>query len=190
LSHAAPAARTATITDELRSILLGTAGPTIAFVVAATLDLSRGAMVAARRATLGRVALVATVIQAAHFGEELATGFHRRFPELLGLVPWSSGFFVTFNVFWLAVWGLCGWGLAVGRGIRSFPLWFLAIAGMANGVAHPALALRTGGYFPGLVTAPFLGVAGLRLWRCLLDATAGRESPTAPPRTAARSSLP
>lgn len=52
-----------------------------------------------------------------------------------------------------------------------FPLWFLGIAGVANGVAHPALSIRTGGYFPGLVTAPLVGIAGALLIRRLLAVT-------------------
>ena len=186
-------ARTAGITDELPSILLGTAGLTVAGVVAAVLALRRGAVDGGQpgNRALGRLAFVVTAVQAAHFGEELATGFHHRFPELLGLVAWSWSFFVTFNVFWLVLWGLCAWGVATGRRVPSFPLWFLAIAAIANGVAHPALALRSGGYFPGLITSPFLGVAGFLLWRRLVDATDATEpTPTAPRRTAARSSLP
>jgi hypothetical protein len=30
-----------------------------------------------------------------------------------------------------------------------------------NLLAHPMLALRTGGYFPGLLTAPLVGVLGI-----------------------------
>jgi hypothetical protein len=37
----------------------------------------------------------------------------------------------------------------------------------ANGVAHPLLSMRTGGYFPGLVTSLLVGVIGILLLRRL-----------------------
>jgi hypothetical protein len=52
-------------------------------------------------------------------------------------------------------------------------MWFLALAMMMNGIAHPLVAVWTGGYFSGLVTSPFVGVAGLWLWRRLVAATSG-----------------
>ncbi|MCP5090226.1 MAG: hypothetical protein GY949_04810, partial [Gammaproteobacteria bacterium] len=52
-----------------------------------------------------------------------------------------------------------------------FAAWFLAIAGMLNGVAHPLLAIAAGGYFPGLITSPFIGAAGVWLWLGLRKAT-------------------
>ena len=42
---------------------------------------------------------------------------------------------------------------------------------MLNGVAYPLLAVDAGGYFPGLITAPVLGVAGAVLWMRLLALT-------------------
>jgi protein-S-isoprenylcysteine O-methyltransferase Ste14 len=42
---------------------------------------------------------------------------------------------------------------------------------MANAAAHPLLAMRVGGYFPGLLTAPLVGAVGI--WLCVrLVATA------------------
>lgn len=72
---------------------------------------------------------------------------------------------------WLAIWSLSAWGLAVRRRAAPFPLWFLGIAGLANGVAHPALSVLSGGYFPGLVTSPVFGLAGVLLLRRLLLVT-------------------
>jgi hypothetical protein len=149
----------------LRSVLLGTAGLTVAALVALGLTLSRGGIVAdaaSLRATR-RIAAVAVLLQAVHFGEELVTGFAHRFPALLGLPPWSPAFFVSFNLCWLAVWVVSLPGLAARRRAALFPLWFLAIGGLANGLAHPSFALRTGGYVPGLLTSPFVGLAGLWL---------------------------
>lgn len=38
--------------------------------------------------------------------------------------------------------------------------WFWALLEIANGLAHSALALGAGGYFPGLATAPLLLATG------------------------------
>jgi hypothetical protein len=113
-----------------------------------------------------RAGAVAIALQAAHFAEELATGFERRFPESLGLAPWSVRFFVALNLLWLAAWVASVPGLRARRRAALFPLWFLALAAVANGVGHPLLAARAGGYFPGLFTSPLVGVAGaVLLWR-------------------------
>jgi hypothetical protein len=161
------------MSDQLRSILLGTAGLGVAAVVALLLALVRGGVEASGRELrlAVRLAFVTTLVQAGHFAEELATGFHRRFPELLGLSPWSLRFFVSFNLVWLAAWVLSLWGLAARRRIALFPLWFLGIAGVVNGLAHPALSVRAGGYFPGLVTSPLVGIAGILLLRQLVLVT-------------------
>jgi hypothetical protein len=123
-----------------------------------------------------RAAGLAIGVQLLHFAEELATGFPERFPPQLGLSPWSAGFFVAFNLFWLVVWvwsarALGGRARGGGRRLAVAALWFLAIAGIANALAHPALAIRAGGYFPGLVTSPLIGVAGLVLARRLAGVT-------------------
>jgi hypothetical protein len=158
--------------DQLRSVLLGTAGLSVAAVAAVALTLTRGAIGQSREiGAVTRLAMVALLTQAVHFAEELATGFQQRFPALFGLTPWSDGFFVAFNLFWLAIWAVSIWSLASRGRWVLFPLWFLAIAGCANGVAHPLLSLRAAGYFPGLFTSPFVGVAGAALLRRLLSAT-------------------
>jgi hypothetical protein len=72
--------------------------------------------------------------------------------------------------------------LRSGVRLLMFPLWFLAIAMMVNGVAHPLLGLDARGYFPGLATAPALGVVGAMLWMRLLSLTAGNHA-SAPART-------
>ncbi len=159
--------------EELRSILFGTAGLSIAVAIAAWLTFSRGFAVVGsiQLRTAVVVAAIALVSQSAHFAEELVTGFPQRFPALLGLAPWSTRFFVSFNVFWIVVWGVSCWGVTAGRRAALFPLWFLAIASLANGVAHPLLSARTGGYFPGLFTSPLVGVVGFALVRQLLLVT-------------------
>jgi hypothetical protein len=170
------------VSDELRSVLLGTAGLGVVAVVALALTLARAIGAGGpelRRAV--RMAAATALLQAGHFAEELATGFPVRFPDALGLAPWPPGFFVSFNLVWLAIWGASVQALARRRRAALFPLWFLGLAGAVNGIVHPLLALRAGSYFPGLVSAPLLGVAGVwllgRLWRV----TAAGASSAAPP---------
>ena len=117
-----------------------------------------------------RPALVVLALQALHFGEEYATEFYRLFPQRLGLAPWSAEFFVVFNVTWILLWLLGIWAARAGRApiYAAIVLWFLGIAAIANGIAHPILALLARGYFPGLITSPFLGVAGVFLLLALV----------------------
>lgn len=115
---------------------------------------------------------LASAVQAAHFAEEAATGFARLFPPVLGSRPWPEAIFVGFNLAWLVVWALSTLGLARGFRIALVPAWFLALAEVVNGVAHPLLAWRAGGYFPGLWTSPVALVAGLLLLRELARVTA------------------
>jgi hypothetical protein len=114
---------------------------------------------------------IGIAFQALHFAEELATGFHVRFPQLLGLAPWPRGFFVAFNMFWLALWGISAVGLRAGSRPAFFPAWVLALAGAVNGIGHPLLAVAVRGYFPGLFTSPLVGVVGVALWRRLAAIT-------------------
>ena len=63
-------------------------------------------------------------------------------------------------------------GLARRRQVALFPLWFLGIAGVANGLAHPLLALNAGAYFSGLVTSPLVAIVGALLLARLVRVTA------------------
>ncbi|MDJ0759263.1 MAG: HXXEE domain-containing protein [Woeseiaceae bacterium] len=114
---------------------------------------------------------IATAIQSVHFAEEWVTGFHIRFPALLGLDPMPMSFFVAFNLVWIGFWIASVPSLRIGRRLAFFAAWFLAIAGVLNGVAHPMMAIASGGYFPGLITSPFIGIAGVILWQRLHRAT-------------------
>lgn len=114
---------------------------------------------------------ITTAIQSVHFLEEWASGFHVRFPALLGLDPMPLAFFVPFNLAWIAVWIVAVPFLRRGSPPAFFAAWFIAIAGMLNGIAHPMMAMGAGGYFPGLVTSPVIGIAGVVLWRRLREAT-------------------
>ena len=127
-----------TMPDGLRSVLLGTAGLWAAGVAALLLTLARTGLEAdsARLTSTARLAAVTVFVQAAHFAEEFATGFYRRFPELLGLSPWSPRVFLTLNLFWLGIWCVSIGGLKARRRVALFPLWFLGIACVVNAVRH------------------------------------------------------
>lgn len=160
--------------DTLRSELLGTAGLLVAATAALYLTVSRGPANRSHtdlpRAT--RIFALLLLFQAVHAAEEYATRFYEAYPEVLGLgAPWPAGFFLAFNVFWFAVWTAAGLALHRGYTVAFFPVWFLAIASMGNGIVHPLLAIVTGGYFPGLLTSPLVGIGGILLWRNLMNIT-------------------
>jgi hypothetical protein len=123
------------------------------------------------RRAASRALAVAVVLQGIHFGEEALTGLPERLGPLFGLPPMSYSFFVLFNLTWLGIWLASIKGLASRSSGAFFAAWFLAIAGVLNGIAHPLLAVRTSGYFPGLVTSPFVGLASAWLGYRLLGAT-------------------
>jgi len=110
-------------------------------------------------------------VQCVHFAEEAATGFHERLGALLGLPGMELSVFVVFNLVWIGIWVASVPGLRSARPAAFFAAWFLAIAGMINGIAHPLLALAAGGYFPGLVSSLLIGVASVWLWLRLRRAT-------------------
>jgi hypothetical protein len=164
------------VSTQLQSYLVGTTVLSLLLILALVVSMARPLVsqsVRARRRVL-LFAGVSLAVQTTHFVEEWLTGFHHRFPKLLGLQPWSVRFFVTFNVVWLAIWLLSLVGLRAGAAAALLPLWFLAFASIVNFVAHPLLALRVSGYFPGLLTAPFLGITGIALLRELIRFTEPR----------------
>jgi hypothetical protein len=157
------------MSEEIRSILTGTIPLDIMIAGAAALTVSRGA---GDRSPTARIrttwfAAGALAVQSVHFAEELITGFHQRFPELFGLHPWPIEFFVSLNLFWIAVWALSLAGVRTGYHAALFPVWFLGVAAAVNGIAHPLLALAARGYFPGLLTCPLSGLTGMLLLRQL-----------------------
>ncbi len=126
---------------------------------------------AAERLAAARALAVAVGVQSVHFAEEAATGFHERLGALFGLPGMPLAFFIVFNLMWLGVWVASVPGLRSARTAAFFAAWFLAIAGMFNGIAHPLLAIAAGGYFAGLVSSPFIGVVSVWLWLRLRRAT-------------------
>ena len=157
--------------EPVLSILLGTSGLTVAFLVSLMLAVRRPPLASAQVPDVQRAATFAVAGQAVHFVEELWYGFHVRFPETLGLSPWPRGFFVTFNVTWLLIWMVAIATLARFRRLTAVALWFLAIASIANGVVHPVLSIIAGGYFPGLWSSFVVGMLGVVLVRRLASAS-------------------
>jgi len=166
--------------NELASILPSAVVLGIFAVVALFLTLSRGWAQEDKRhiRRAVHIAAVAVVLQGAHFAEELLTGLHERLPELFGLDPMPLGFFVWFNVAWIVIWSASVWGLWTRHRVALFPLWFLTVGCIANGVAHPLLSVVVGGYFSGLVTSPVVGLVGVVLRRRLLQVTQAVDSRT------------
>jgi hypothetical protein len=126
---------------------------------------------AEERAAAARVLALAVAVQGIHFVEEAATGFHERLGAQLGLPGIPFSVFVVFNVMWLGIWVASIPGLRSARPAAFFAAWFLAIAGMINGIAHPLLAIAGGGYFPGLMSSVLIGAASVWLWIRLRTAT-------------------
>lgn len=167
------------MSEELRSFLQGTIPLDVLLLTALYLTLTRASGLSdprVRRRMIGLFA-AAIAIQCAHFAEEWATGFNVRFPELVGLYPWSQTLWASFNFVWIAIWCLSLLGLTAGWRAALFPVWFLALACAVNGVAHPLLALAAGGYFPGLWTSPIAGIMGLVLLPRLARFTASDAQP-------------
>jgi deazaflavin-dependent oxidoreductase (nitroreductase family) len=125
-----------------------------------------------RPATLSRraqlVFLLLVVVQAAHSLEEYAAGLYQVFAParwISGLVStdlavgfaWLNGAIVLFGLG-------CYWGPIRGGGSLARPIaWGWVAVEAVNGVLHPSIALATGAYFPGALTAPFLFVGALWL---------------------------
>ena len=161
------------MSEELRSFLIATLGLDVLLALALLLTLTRGHVRATdeRLGAASRRAWLAVVFQAGHFAEELATGFHTRFPELLGLSAFPMSIFVVFNVVWILLFAFAAAGIRCANRLALFPLWFLGLASVFNGFAHPAFSAVSGGYFPGLFSSPFVAGAGFLLVRCLLEVT-------------------
>lgn len=144
-----------------------------AAVAAIYLALSRSsrAVSAADRNRAAKALAITVAVQSIHFIEEARTGFHVGFPALLGLPPMPYAFFLAFNLLWITIWIASIPGLSRGNTIAFFAAWFLAIVGILNGIAHPAIAIATNGYFPGVISSPLVGLAGIGLWIRLRAAT-------------------
>jgi hypothetical protein len=165
------------MTENLRSILTGTAGLAAGMAAALLLTILRAPAPEneVERERASRIFLIGLAVQCLHFLEEFLAGFEDRFPRLLGLPAWSNNFFVAFNLIWLCIWIISVVGLMSGYRSAYFPAWFFAIASIMNGIAHPILCIIAQGYFPGLVSSPVVGVIGVLLWIRLWALTAARD---------------
>lgn len=152
-------------------------GPAIVFL-SGGLVVAYGAWVFARwkndAAAVLPVYLLAIAMQCLHFTEEYVTGFQHQFPRLFG-VDWSDARFVTFNMLWLAAFVLAALGVYRRVQLAYLVVLFLGlIGGVGNGVSHLVLSATYGGYFPGVVTAPFCVLVGVVLVMRVFTGTAGR----------------
>lgn len=132
----------------------------------------------AERGAAARALAIAVVVQAAHFAEETASGLPQRLPALFDLPPIPFSLFVAFNLVWLGIWIASVPALKSRLPAAFFAAWFLAVAGIVNGIVHPLLAAVARDYFPGLVSSPVMGVVSAWLWVRLHRATVPRATPT------------
>lgn len=151
-----------------QSVLVGAAGVWAALLAAVFIATTRRSRPDTLKAAATLMLLV-LALQTAHFIEEFSTGFHRQFFPLLGQAAWPDTLFIAFNVVWIIAWSVAAAAAFLGRWpwLSGALFWFLGLAAVFNGVAHPVLALLNSGYFPGLATAPLLGIAGFLLLRRL-----------------------
>lgn len=161
------------MSESLSSFLRGTSALSIMLVAAAVLTWARPWVRRApeERSRLANLLLLGVAVQCFHSIEEFVTGFHIRFPGFFGLPPWSPELFVAFNIAWIAIWIFAALGLEKGWRLTLLPTWFFALGMTANGIGHPLLSAVTGGYFPGLVTSPIVGLFGAWLLVRLVRAT-------------------
>lgn len=111
---------------------------------------------------------VALAVQCLHFIEEYLGSFYIQFPALFDLEPIERDEFVIFNLGAYAIFILGG--IAIFKNARSYmliPIFFILLGVMANGIIHVLLALWTGAYFPGLLTAIIYLILGPWLLKLL-----------------------
>ena len=111
---------------------------------------------------LETIAIIMLVVQFAHSGEELLTGFHRRW--YLTKLPFSYflAFEILHNLFWTAVILLNYFPL------RIYLLGSFVVLMFANGIQHLVWAGMVKKYVPGLITAPVHVILFLVLYFLML----------------------
>lgn len=109
-----------------------------------------------------------------HIVEEWLGALPVALPELFGREPWTTPRWAVFNGLWMAVFCAAAATVGPGRGLPVLFILFFAVAGgVGNGVLHLLLWLQSGGYFPGVWTAPACLMVGVRLLQLLY----GEEDP-------------
>jgi hypothetical protein len=158
------------MSDHLRSILIGLSGLYLVLIISVIITILRSPyqIEKEKRYSLANFFLFGIAIQCFHMIEEFITGFHIQFPKFLGLAPWSSEFFVSFNLIWISIWIVSAIGIRQNYQVAFFPVWFFTVGMILNLIAHPLLALAHSGYFPGLITSPFVGIMGIILVKKLM----------------------
>ena len=126
------------------------------------------------RNTASAALAVATLLQAAHFSEELGMGFRIQFPELFGLPPIPVLLFVTLNLACLLLWTYAVLAISTNEKFALSAAWFLVLTGILNGIVHPIISLSSGAYFPGLLTSLPLAIACCWLCISMIKATRPR----------------
>ena len=114
--------------------------------------------------------LIALAIQFIHFAEEYVMDFHIAVPELLGTPGFSLDYWVIFNMVAYAFFVLGT--IAFYKQIKIFmiiPLFFIVVGVMLNGIGHILISVYTGGYFPGLYTAPVYLIIGPIILRTIIE---------------------
>ncbi len=132
-----------------------------------------------RRSQIAFLALI--IAQAAHSIEEYTFALYEVLPvagfaSSLVSTDLATGFAILNSL--LVAFGVWCYVVPVRSGQSSARVlaWLWVAIELGNGVGHPALALRAGGYFPGVGTAPFLLILAIVLAALLLR--------TRPPRLA------
>ncbi len=162
---------------ETLDLVLGTWVLWVLVAIAAIVAHGRTSLL--RSGGLSRILLltgwIAVCIHSVHFTEELYTGLYQSLPQLLGFPFWPRSAFIAINLVFITgfIMSLIIRGSSH-RGV-DFPLWVLAVASCANAFIHPALALRAGDYFPGLLTSPLVGISGMALLITLMRSTQKRK---------------
>jgi hypothetical protein len=78
--------------------------------------------------------------------------------------------FVAFNMVAYSLFILAGLGMYKGVRWSMIIVWFFVFAGViGNAIWHPLMALRVGGYFPGLYTSFAYLIIGPILWQRLRE---------------------
>ncbi len=98
--------------------------------------------------------LLALSIQMLHFAEEYLNDFVVALPALYGAEPYPVDYWLVFNMAAYAFFILGA--IVLFRGIKELaviPIFFVLAGVLLNALGHLALAIYSGGYFPGLYTA-------------------------------------
>ncbi len=122
--------------------------------------------------------LLAVAIQTIHLGEEVLGKFAPRFSQEFANNPgtWTeTEFLATFVFAFVPLWILAALAMSykvpIVNAIGNYFAWFYALgAGLTNAIAHFVFPIISGGYFPGLYTAPFhLIMSVILIWALLKE---------------------